>query len=136
MMIILTILGVGLIGLLINYVFFRDIGENYCEIIVDGSVTETVTLANDRTFSIAERPHIVFEIKDHRIAFIKSDCPDKVCIHSGYQGHNGQSASCLPNKTTIVVHSRNKKADEPDLVVKGLRPAGLDKQADGGKYEE
>lgn len=131
-MILLVIVGLIFLSLGINYIFFQDRGDIYCEIYVDGELVETVDLTVDKQFSIAERPEIVFEIKDHAIAFIESDCPDKVCVHSGYLGHTGQSASCLPNKTTIRIYSDNQETDDPDMVV-GLHAAAA---ADGGMDEE
>jgi hypothetical protein len=115
--IVASILGLALLLFLATRIFFNDSGETYCEILVDGNVVAEVELFENRTFSIEERPAIVFEVKDRAIAFIHSDCPDKVCIHSGFQSHNGQSASCLPNQTSIVIRSRNREADDPEIVV-------------------
>ena len=42
-------------------------------------------------------PNVIFEIRDGRIAFIKSDCPDQICVRAGFIGQAGQMAACLPN---------------------------------------
>ena len=115
--ILLSILGLALFGLLANHFIFQHDGDVFCKIIVDGELVDTVNLTTNKTFSIAERPNIVFEIKEDAIAFIKSDCPDQVCVHSGFLKHNGQSASCLPNKTTIAIHARNQDVGDPDIVI-------------------
>lgn len=111
-----VILGLIVVTFGINYFLFRNQDSVYCEIYVDSELVEKVDLTKDRKFSIANRSQIVFEVKDRSIAFIESDCPDKVCIHSGYLNHNGQSATCLPNKTTIRIRSNNAKPDDPDIV--------------------
>ena len=54
-----------------------------------------IPLDENRTFYII--PNVVFEVLDGRIAFIKSDCPDQICIHKGFIGQAGQMAACLPN---------------------------------------
>ena len=43
------------------------------------------------------------EVKNHRIAFISSDCPDKVCIHNGWLSREGEQAICLPNRVSVTL---------------------------------
>ena len=51
-----------------------------------------------RRFSIAERPEVVFEVfSDGSIAFVQSDCPNKICIRSGRLKIPGTVAACIPN---------------------------------------
>lgn len=45
--------------------------------------------------------HIIAE--NGRIRFDSSDCPDKICVNTGWLNRAGQSAACLPNKTLIVI---------------------------------
>lgn len=115
-LVVAVILSLVLAGFAINFLIFRDQAEVYGEIYVDGELIQQVDLSKDQEFSIAEQPQIVFEVKNHSITFIESDCPDKICIHAGFIGHNGQSATCLPNKTTIRIRSKKTAVDEPDIV--------------------
>ncbi|MEG0853230.1 MAG: NusG domain II-containing protein [Angelakisella sp.] len=61
--------------------------------------------AKDGTISIQEETGlpITFEVKDHAIRFLDSDCPDKVCVHSGFLKRDMDIASCLPNNTVLTV---------------------------------
>lgn len=61
--------------------------------------------AGDGAFSIADTAgkQITFEIRDHAIRFLSSDCPDKICVHSGFQRRDGDVACCLPNQTVLIV---------------------------------
>lgn len=128
--IIAAILCLAVIAFGFNYLFFGNQGEVFGEIYVEGELVKTVELTKNQKFSVNERPQIVFEVKDHAIAFTQSDCPDEVCIHAGYLSHNGQSAACLPNKTSIRIRSKNADADDPDIV------AYLDRfSVIGGVYE-
>jgi hypothetical protein len=56
----------------------------------------------------------VIEVKSHEAAFIHSDCPDKICVHTGFIAYDGQSASCLPNKVVITVKKAN---DDYDAII-------------------
>ena len=52
-------------------------------------------------------------IKNGEIAFISSDCPDKVCVKTGWIGHNGEMAVCLPNRLSIKIIAE----DDTDIII-------------------
>lgn len=116
-MIVAVIFGLALVAFTVKHFVFSERGMVYCEIYVEGKLTETVDLTDERSFTIKERPNIRFEVKDHRIAFIASDCPDQICIHAGYLGQAGQSAACLPNKISIRICSVQADPQQPDIVI-------------------
>ena len=51
---------------------------------------------------------ITFQIKDHAIRFLESNCPDKVCIHTGFLKNDLDVACCLPNQTTVLITRENR----------------------------
>jgi hypothetical protein len=57
---------------------------------------------------------VVWMYSDGSIAFIDSDCPDKLCIKMGKIKMAGQSAACLPNHVIIRVYGSD---DDSDIVV-------------------
>lgn len=75
----------------------------FVEVIHGGEVVDKVYLDEDRVFSVPEVPQIEFEIKDHQIAFSHSNCPDQVCVYTGFLGEDGQFAACLPNDIMLWV---------------------------------
>ena len=91
------------------------------EIYVESEKVQTIVMDDiaDRTFSIQERPEIVFHLYDDgSIAFESSDCPDKVCVRSGKLHLAGQSAACLPNGVIIkIISSDANNQDGMDLVI-------------------
>lgn len=84
-----------------------------CTILLDREVVMTVDLSRDQTFSVDGLPQVVFEVKGGKIAFLSSDCPDQICVHTGFIGQPGQSAACLPNHVALRIEG----ADGPDAVV-------------------
>ncbi|MDR3238474.1 MAG: NusG domain II-containing protein [Clostridiales bacterium] len=74
-----------------------------CEILVENRAVQTISLRKDAMFTLPERPGIVLQVKDHAIAFRESDCPDKICVHTGTISRPGQMAACLPNQTVIRI---------------------------------
>ena len=67
--------------------------------------TLDLTTAPDQEFSIEAETGlpIVFQVKDHAIRFQSSDCPDKVCVNTGFLRDDLQVATCLPNRTTLFL---------------------------------
>jgi len=53
----------------------------------------------------------VIEVHDGRIRFVDSPCTGKQCIHSGWLGHDGEFAACLPNLISITITGRNPQFD-------------------------
>ena len=73
------------------------------EIIYDGEVVETLSLNKNLSISYNAHPEIVFEVLDSKIRFHSSDCPDKICVNTGFIQYLGESAACLPNKMIIRI---------------------------------
>ena len=86
----------------------------YAEILHDKKVIKKVDLSLQTKFSLPDIPNITFEVKNNSIAFIHSDCPDKICVNTGFISHAGSSAACLPNKTVVRIVSSSP--DDADAV--------------------
>jgi len=87
------------------------------EIYLNGELIKTVPLhtGEERSFSLPEREKVVFHLyPDGAIAFESSDCPDKVCVHTGRLRRAGQTAACLPNGLLLKIAGG---ADGPDAVL-------------------
>lgn len=112
--IIWIVLLVAVIGLL--WLWWRG-GERgaIARIYRDQTVIAVVDLSEDRLIRPDE--HVVIEVKDGRIRFLKSDCPDQVCVRAGWLGEAGAFASCLPNHLWIEVESSDGDDRAPDIVI-------------------
>lgn len=70
---------------------------------------EVVTLdleeAEDQEFTILDETGlpITFQVREHAIRFLESNCPDKICVHTGFLKNDLDVASCLPNRTILFV---------------------------------
>lgn len=54
----------------------------------------------------------LIEVDSGNIRFVDADCPDKICVKSGWISKSGESAVCLPHKTIINIEGRNSKYDQ------------------------
>ena len=78
------------------------------EIICDGKLTETIALpADDDIIALGEDEHVKLELKDNQISFLETDCPDKICVRTGFISKVGQSAVCLPNRIVVKITGGN-----------------------------
>lgn len=50
-------------------------------------------------------------VENGRIRFEEANCPDLVCVNTGWLDKNGQMAVCLPNKISIKIEGDNQELD-------------------------
>lgn len=53
----------------------------------------------------------IISVKNEKASFTSSPCKNKVCIHQGGIGKNGQIAACLPNKVVARIVGKNGDYD-------------------------
>ncbi|MEA4822811.1 MAG: NusG domain II-containing protein [Clostridiaceae bacterium] len=112
------------VGILL-WIFFGGLfgGSNglRAEIYYKSELIKTVDLTEgkEESFSVEGVPTVVFHLyTDGSIAFIKSDCPDQICVRSGRLRKVGQMAACLPNQLYMkIVGSAPGNSDEPDMII-------------------
>lgn len=84
-------------------------GDLIASIWVDGveHMTLNLTTAEDQEFSIAQDTgrNVTFQVKDHAICFLESDCPDQLCVLTGWIKSDYDIAACLPNGTVLMVET-------------------------------
>ena len=82
--------------------------QNLAVIMIDGKEVMRLNLLEetDRIFSLEEDYGIPvsFQIEDHRIRFVQGTCPDHICENAGYLSMEGQSAVCMPNRTSLSIY--------------------------------
>lgn len=110
--IVLLIAVAGLIYGCLN--FFNTDTDTVAEIYYRGEYCCSLSLDKDMVYTHPALPDVKIQIKDGMIGFIESDCPDKVCINTGFLSRAGQTAVCLPNAISVVIKS---KTDDLDTVV-------------------
>lgn len=84
----------------------------YAEIYVQGILYKRVQLTNnmpDQTIPVETKlGKNIIHISEGKINIIDADCPDKVCIKSGYIDKPGQTLVCLPHKLVVEIKGESK----------------------------
>ena len=108
----------GLLATLISFAIFLaaalpaltacgDDGSGLCALVsVGGEDIAVIDLEDgkDRTVLLSDYgADIVLHISDGAVCFESSDCPDKICINSGWLKKDMDIAICMPNRTSVVV---------------------------------
>ena len=74
------------------------------QITVAGQKPEQVSLNIDRHLEVEGAQGLSkLEIRDGRIRFVHSPCPNQICVHTGWLQKAGEVAACLPNKVSLQV---------------------------------
>jgi hypothetical protein len=75
--------------------------------------------AEEGDFTLPSLPNVVFRVYDDgSIAFVRSDCPDQICVQTGKLSRRGQIAACLTNEVYIrIVSPSEVGGEETDIVL-------------------
>lgn len=111
--IIAVVLFACIFSLAIRSFIGSSAGAN-AEIYKDSRLIKTVGLSKPQEFNI---DGVIFKVKDGKIRFEKSDCPDELCVSRGYIGKINDIAVCIPNKMYIkITGASGSKPPETDII--------------------
>ena len=77
-------------------------GESALVTVVDGE-SLTIPLDQDEIYHIDARLPVTLEVKDGRIRFIDSQCPDLLCEGFGFISSEGEQATCMPAGVNVTI---------------------------------
>ncbi len=114
----LLILAAVLVAAVAALLILGKLGEKgNCAVIRCGDVTETVSLDNNREFTVDGCGETVFEVSDGKIRIKTAVCPDKICSETGYISRAGQSIVCVPEKIVIAISGAESDENTADVTV-------------------
>ena len=119
---IAIICGILLVAAALYFVYLQSAKDKDVEarIYFENELVKVVSLNDgiDYDFSVKGHEDVVFHVYgDGSIAFVDSDCPDKVCINAGKQKLSGQSSACLPNGLVLRIAPLGDSSGDPDVVI-------------------
>lgn len=88
----------------------------------DGNVVETIDLAavqEPYTFKLEDaRGSNVVAVEPGRISVAEADCPDEVCVHTGWIDSPATPIACVPHGLTITIEREGGDAHGLDAVAR------------------
>lgn len=78
-------------------------------ITVDGKteMQMDLNLQDDCIFTLETNPVVTLQVKDGKIRFTDSKCPDSTCEKAGFLSKVGDTAACVPAKAVVTVKGNN-----------------------------
>ena len=89
-------------------------GEPWARIEKGGETLYYFRLAEDlpyREYEIEGEIPVVIAAENGKIWFLRSDCPDHLCVRFGKLSKSGETAVCLPAKVAVTVEGATKAVD-------------------------
>ncbi len=98
------------ISLLFAYFLYSNnfvLKNGFVEIYQNNQLVIKLSLDENK---LIEFKDFVVEIKDKKVRMKNSNCPYKICVHTGWILKPYQQIVCVPNKVVIkIISERNKK---------------------------
>lgn len=97
-------------------------GEFVAVISVDNEEMERVTLTGHQgsyliNLESVDCDHDSIEVKDEEIRMRISDCPDQVCVITGFISKPGQTIICLHHRVVIEIQAVDGYEGEDDMII-------------------
>lgn len=83
----------------------------------EGKIVNTIDLTKVKstkqlTIKYSKSHYNLIEMENGKIRIKDADCPDKICVKTGWISEPGQSIICLPHKLIIKIEGKNPKYDD------------------------
>ncbi len=81
--------------------------DNTVAIELKGTAVYIGALGEDRKVTIKATYGLVrIQIKDRKVAVVGAECPDQICVQTGWRSLEGESIFCEPNE--LIIHILGK----------------------------
>ena len=115
LIVVLLLIGVG--AFVYNQVVLpKRAPGNKVLIEIEGKVVRELDMARDAAPIRFETEHgyNIVEIRDGQVRVSDADCPDQICVHTGWRRHVGQVIVCLPHYFVVRIMGDEGALDELD----------------------
>lgn len=105
--------------------FWRTDGQASTAVVTwDGQIVARLPLSGARQeYPFGDHAQIRILVENGRARFSASDCPDQLCVHSGWLNAPNRTAACLPNRCLLYIEG-DTGADLPDVLIGAVFAGG------------
>jgi len=115
LIVVLLLIGVG--AFVYNQVVLpKRAPGNKVLIEIEGKVVRELDMARGAAPIRFETEHgyNIVEIRDGQVRVSDADCPDQICVHTGWRRHVGQVIVCMPHYFVVRIMGDEGVLDELD----------------------
>ncbi len=109
---------ISIIGIACSMFLFSGSGRQSAVITVDGKPVKTVLLREGyrEEFRLGGQEHYnIIEVDGRRIRIREADCPDQICVQTGWIETAPRQIVCLPWRVVITIVAENHPSDIDDI---------------------
>jgi len=71
---------------------------------VDGAVVHKTSLRETHSISVhGTHGRLMVEIREGKVAITQAECPNHICVKTGWRSHSGEIIVCVPNNTVVRI---------------------------------
>ena len=71
---------------------------------VAGTTVEKLDIHEDRIVTFrGEKGEMKVEVRDGRVRVSEADCPNRICVRTGWRSREGEVIVCVPNRTVVRI---------------------------------
>ncbi|MDO4632797.1 MAG: NusG domain II-containing protein [Eubacteriales bacterium] len=84
----------------------------YAIVQVNGEVAAKMPLSKDNSMVVGDgkKDYNIVEVKDGKVRMNDADCPDKICVNTGWVSDSGSVIACLPHGVIVIVANDDEDA--------------------------
>lgn len=97
---IVIILGIACVALLVQHQMSKGKTACYVCIYEAGEQIDKIPLEENKIITL---PKNEVEISDLQVRMSHAECPDEVCVKSGWKKRAGEMITCLPNQIVVII---------------------------------
>jgi len=102
---------------IIGFNFYKNIHKDVKKVAVikkDNKIIRSIDLdniENPERITVEGKYTDIILVEKGRIRFENANCPDLVCVKTGWLSEKGDLAVCLPNQTIIKIEGETEEVD-------------------------
>ncbi len=108
---VLALTAIAAVLCLVWYFFPRSSGTMATVTSPAGEARYSLSKPMQFTVAGANGLTVTVQIEAGRVRVLHSDCPDRLCVHSGWLSQNGQASVCVPAAVSVRVVGGNTTVD-------------------------
>jgi hypothetical protein len=71
---------------------------------VDGTTVHKTSLRETHIIAVhGTHGQLTVEIREGRVAITQAQCPNHICVKTGWRSHSGEIIVCVPNNTVVLI---------------------------------
>jgi len=96
-------------GIALSFAVMPDLEGSTVLVDVGGKTVAKLDLREEKEITVkGEKGDLRIEVRDGRVRVAEADCPNRICVRTGWRSRGGDVIVCVPNRTVVRILGRDK----------------------------